>query len=78
MPFDVGFVLVKQHRPSLARSLATPALSSSGRIEAIIHYYHIIFPVYELKIRKTGGKSQFLFVLGWLTQFSRALVLGFK
>ena len=58
MLFDVGFVLVKQQRPSLARSLATPALSSSGRIEAIIHYYHIIFPVYELKIRKTGGKSR--------------------
>ena len=57
MLFDVGFVLVKQQQQlSLARSLATHALSNSGRIEAIIHYYHIIFPVYELKIRKTEGK----------------------
>ena len=44
MLFDVGFVLIQQQL-----TLGSSPKSSPGGIEAIFHYYHIIFPVYGNK-----------------------------
>ena len=43
MLFDVGFVLIQQ------LTLGSSPKSCPGGIEAIFHYYHIIFPVYGEK-----------------------------
>ena len=58
MLFDVGFVLIQQ------LTLGSSSKSSPGGIEAIFHYYHIIFPVYgEKKSLSWRGNCKFLFVL---------------
>ena len=53
MLFDVGFVLIQELTLCSSPHTALATLASRGRIEAVIHYYHIIHthshPVYELK-----------------------------
>ena len=63
MLFDVGFVLIQQ------LTLGSSPKSCPGGIEAIFHYYHIIFPVYGEKSLKVGGgivNSCLCFVLDFL------------